>query len=167
MFTGDYSYCEEITDLESTYALDCYSDFAVAEADYTICNTLKLDQRWDCYSYYSFETDDLDGCNNIDPLATTSLFTCVFEYAKEYGNPAACNIIADTTSRIVCFQGPIIYSQENLNWQYCEDVSNTDWSHKCFNEAAKLENDISICDEIDVDYAREACRIAYEVNQTG
>ena len=165
-YTGDYSYCEDITNLESIYALECYSNYSAAESDYTLCNALTLNQRWDCYSAYSLATGDLSGCENIDPLATSHIFTCAYDYASAYGNPAACNIIEEFDSRKVCFQGPIIYYPETLDWQYCAEVSLPDWSNKCFNEAAKAQDDISLCDYIEEDYAREACQIAYEINKS-
>ncbi|MFH1785927.1 MAG: hypothetical protein ABH842_05855 [Candidatus Micrarchaeota archaeon] len=166
VFEDDYSYCSKITNLEGPYALDCYSNYAISEEDHIICNVLTLDQRWKCYTNYSLATGDLDGCEDIHLLADTNRFNCVFTYANKYGNPSACNILEDTSSKSVCYQGPIIYSPQNLDWQYCEDVSNSDWSNKCFNEAAKLNQDISICNYIAVDYAKEACKIAYEVNKT-
>lgn len=165
-FTDDYSYCSRITNLEGTYALECYSNYAINEADHTVCDVLTLDQRWKCYTNYSLATKDLDGCEDIHLLADTNRFQCVFNYALKYGDASSCNILEDTSSKSVCYQGVIIYSPQNLDWTSCEDIINMDWSNKCFNEAAKINDDISLCNYIELEYAREACKIAYEVNKT-
>ncbi|MFH1521225.1 MAG: hypothetical protein ABID61_06270 [Candidatus Micrarchaeota archaeon] len=166
IYKNDYYSCTQIDNLESPYALDCYSYFAIIQNNLEICDALSLNQRWNCYSIHALATGDLDGCSEIHTLATSSRFTCAFDFALKYGDPAACNVIEDISAKKVCYQGAIIYNATNLDWHNCGDVAMIDWSNKCYNEAAKLANDVSICDMIEIGYARETCKIAYEVNQS-
>lgn len=166
IYKDDYNSCMQIQNLESPYALDCYSHFAITQDDLEVCDALSLNQRWKCYRIYAFATGDITGCSEIHTLASSNRFTCAFDFALEYGNPAACNIIEDITSKKVCYQGAIIYNNTNLDWHNCAGVAMADWSNKCYNEAAKLVNDVSICDMIELSSARETCKIAYEVNQS-
>ncbi|NYZ74516.1 hypothetical protein H0O00_05205 [Candidatus Micrarchaeota archaeon] len=165
-YSNDYTVCTQIS-AGSDYAVDCYSYFAAMRDDLSICDIFSLNERWDCYTHYALATGDLDGCRSVDPLATTHRFNCVFEYAKQYGNVAACDVIEQMSSRDTCYQGTTIYSNQNLNWTYCKDVLNFDWRNKCFTEAAKLYDNVSLCDYTQDGYADEACRIAYEANKTG
>jgi hypothetical protein len=165
-YSNDYIICTDISP-GSDYAVDCYSYFAAQRNDLTICDIFQLNERWDCYTHYALVSGDLEGCREVDPLATTHRFNCVFEYAKQYGNPAACEVIEALSTKSTCYQGVIIYSNQNLDWTYCAGVTNFDWRNKCYNEAAKLYDDISICDYTQDGYADEACRIAYEANKTG
>ncbi|HSB47293.1 MAG TPA: hypothetical protein VLD37_04705 [Candidatus Bilamarchaeum sp.] len=165
IYTNDKYTCTQIT-TDSSYAIDCYSVFAIREQNYTVCDVFSLDERWACYINYSLGTGDLSACYKIDSLATTNRFKCAFEFAKEYGNPAACEAIDRLNSRDTCYQGSIIYSNENLDWHYCDDISNFEWMNKCYNEAAKKYNDVTLCDRINTPYAREACISAFAVNQT-
>jgi len=166
IYSSDYLVCSQISS-GSDYAVDCYSYFAALRGNIAICDIFQLNERWDCYTHYALTSGDLDGCRSVDPLATTHRFNCVFEYAKKYGNVAACDAIEQLSSRNTCYQGTTIYSNQNLNWTYCKDVINFDWRNKCFTEAAKLYNNISICDYTQDGYADEACIMAYEANKTG
>lgn len=167
-YTGDYLVCTSISP-DSLYSLDCFSLFAAREANLSICDKdgLNLNNLWDCYTNYSLLTGDLAGCRKIDPLATTHKFKCAFEYAKKFGNPAACQVIDETLKqRSTCYEGAIIYSNRNLNWTWCAQVVNFDWHNKCYTEAAKLYNDSSLCDYASEQYARTSCRDAYAANKT-
>lgn len=163
IYTDDYLTCTQIT-YDTVYAVDCFSAFAVSMQNLSICDNdrLGLDNKWACYTNYALGSGDLSGCQNIHELATTNRFKCSFEYAKKYGNPAACQVIKNLPSRDTCYQGAIIYSNENLNWLYCDDVINFEWMNKCYTEAAKLYDDVTICEKIEADFAEEACVIAYD-----
>jgi hypothetical protein len=165
IYTNDKYTCTQIS-ASSSYAIDCFSVFAIREQNYTVCNVFSLDERWACYINYSLGTGDLAACYQIDSLATTNRFECAFEFAKKYGNPGACEVIDRLNSRDTCYQGSIIYSNENLDWHYCSDITNFEWMNKCYNEAAKLYHDITLCDKISATYAREACKSAYSVNSS-
>ncbi len=162
--TDDLYICDRIG-RNTVYGLECYSYFAGMENDLRICDrdSLSLDNKWACYTNFSLISGNLSGCENIHKLASTNLFRCSFEYGKKYGNPAACQLIELLPSRSTCYEGVIIYSNQNLNWTYCDEVTNFNWRNRCFTEAAKLYEDISICDGIAEDYAREACMDAYLV----
>ncbi|MDD5171662.1 MAG: hypothetical protein PHF60_01350 [Candidatus ainarchaeum sp.] len=166
VYSNDYITCTDIS-TGSDYAVDCYSYFAAQRSDLSICDIFQLNERWDCYTHYALGSGDLDGCRAIDPLATSHRFNCVFEYAKLYGNAAACDVIDQMSSRSTCYQGVIIYSNQNLNWTYCGDVLNFDWKNKCYIEAAKLYDNVSLCDYTENGYSGETCRMAYESNKTG
>lgn len=164
LYADEFWTCTQIKD-NTVYALECYSTFAARMNDLSICERdgFWLDTKWKCYTNYSLISGDLEGCREIDELATTNRFFCAFEYAKKYGNPTACNIISSIGQRHTCYQGAIIYSSENLDWTYCSEVRSFEWRNKCFNEAAKLFDDVSLCDNIEEDFAKEACVIAYEI----
>lgn len=167
VYTDDYLTCTQITP-NSVYALNCYSFFAATLHNLSICDRddLGLNEKWSCYTNYSLNTGDLSGCEKIHKLATTSRFWCAFEYAKKYGNPAACEIISELGSRSTCYQGAIIYSNQNLDWQYCDDITNFNWMNKCYTESAKLYNDVSICERISDYYSRESCKSSYATNKS-
>lgn len=164
-YINDYVVCSEISP-GSDYAVDCYSYFAALRDDLNICKIFSLNERWDCYTHFSLASGDLDGCRAIDSLATTARFHCAFEYAKQYGNAGACEVIESLGVKSTCYQGAIIYSNQNLNWTYCKDVVDFDWRNKCYTEAAKLDDNVSLCDYTQNGYSGEACITAYELNKT-
>jgi hypothetical protein len=134
----------------------------------SICDEgdIGLNELWACYRNYSLITGNLSGCQNIDELAITNQFQCVFEYAKKYGDPSACDLIESLSSRSTCYEGSIIYSNQNLDWHHCSNVTNFIWQNKCYTEGAKITNNISICDYPSETYARESCRTSFESNKT-
>jgi hypothetical protein len=167
VYSGDEATCTQIS-RNSMYALECYSYFAIKLRNLTYCGNerLELNDMWGCYRNYSLGTGDIAGCKAIDPLASTNQFLCVFEFAKKYGDPSACEIIETLASRKTCYEGSILYSNSNLKWQNCRDVTNFVWENKCYTESAKLYKDVSICNNIDEDFAKETCMNAYASNQT-
>jgi hypothetical protein len=150
---------------DNVYSLDCVSYFAGKRKDLSICekDSLSLNSLWACYINYSLISGDISGCAKIDPMATTNKFACSFAFAKKFGDPTACQLITDSLNqRSTCYQGVILYSNQNLDWTKCAGVVNIDWKNKCYVEAAKLRNDISICDNIESDNGRLGCRDSYE-----
>jgi len=164
IYTNDYLTCTQTTP-NSIYALDCYSLFAARLEQVSFCDDdgLGLNERWQCYTNYSLLSGNLSGCERIDALATTSRFTCFFEYAKAYGNPAACDSIGDASGRSTCYEGAIIYSNQNLDWHHCRDVTSFKWMNQCYTAAAKLYDDVTMCDYISESFAKESCIDSYEV----
>ncbi|MFN7990952.1 MAG: hypothetical protein U0R44_02220 [Candidatus Micrarchaeia archaeon] len=166
IYSGDYLTCTQITD-DTTYAIDCFSVFAASMHDLSICDTFALDPKWACYTNYSLISGDLSGCTAINPLASTNRFKCSFEFAKKYGNPGACEAIIDSPSqKKTCYEGTIIYSNSNLDYRYCKDVTNFQWKNSCYTEAAKLAGDKSICSYITEDFAKQSCISSVALNQT-
>jgi len=160
---GDHTICQEIID-KMTYGVPCLSEIAVDEADLDVCDqaSLPLDGLWACYRAYSLGTGDIAGCERIHEGAPTNRFACAFEYAKKFGDPSACQVIVSTLgSRDTCYQGAIIYSAENLTSAHCGDVTDFNWRNKCFTEAAKKEADVTVCERISEDFARESCIDSY------
>lgn len=164
IYTDEILMCSQITS-DTHYIVDCYASFAISRGNVSICNraSVSLDSRWDCYTNYSLMSGDIAGCYAIDELATTSRFACAFEFAKLHGDPSGCQAIVYAPSRTTCYQGSILYLNDNLDYRNCANITDFDWNHKCYNEAAKVQDDIAICDNIDVPYAKEACQIAYNV----
>jgi len=160
--TYDLYLCDRIN-RNTVYDLECLSYFAGNENDLRICDrdSLSLDSKWACYTNFSLISGNFSGCEGIHKLATTNRFRCAFEYGKKYGNPAACQLIEELPTRSTCYEGVIIYSNENLNWTYCGDVTNFNWRNKCFSESAMLYDDVTICDYLPDSYARESCIDAY------
>jgi hypothetical protein len=163
-YSNDFLVCTQISD-NSNYRLNCLSMFAASEANYTICKIgmLQLDDRWACYTNYSLMSGDISGCEAIDKLATTNRFKCTFEFAKKYGDPSACQVIESLPTRDTCYQGTIIYSNENLDGSTCKDITDFVWMNKCYNEAAKKSGDVSLCDEIEESFAKTACIDAFNL----
>jgi len=169
IYSDDFLACTQITP-DSTYSLDCFSTFAASLHNLSICDQdgFSLNSLWACYRNYSLLSGDLSGCYAIDELATTNRFQCAYEYAKKYGNPSACQAITDTLAqRSTCYEGVIIYYPQNLDWRYCANVTNFEWKNQCYVQSAKLYDDISLCDYVEVDYAKRSCQSSYEANKTG
>ncbi|MBD3210233.1 hypothetical protein GF318_02525 [Candidatus Micrarchaeota archaeon] len=167
VYSDNYYHCNEITP-NTVYAIECYSYFAAKENDLSICGEdgFSLDTLWDCYTNFSLLSGNISGCEAIHELATTSRFACAFDFAKKYGDPSACMVIQSLPKRSTCYEGVILYWDNPINWTKCEDITNFNWRNKCYTESAKIHDDVSICDYIDVSYAEEACRIAYEANKS-
>lgn len=161
--SDDYSTCSSIS-YGSIYKLNCLSMFAASEKDLSICNDdkLPLDDLWACYTNYSLISKDISGCYEIHQLANTNKFRCAFEFAKLHGDPSACQAISSLPTRDTCYQGAIIYSNENLDPTTCKFVTDFNWRNKCYNEGAILKSNVLICEEIEEEFAREACKSAYE-----
>ena len=159
--------CKMITP-DGPYSTMCFSTVAANLKDPTICDHsgLAINNLWACYSNYSLSSGDIAGCSQIHTLASNSRFDCAFEFAKKFGDPSACDIIEQTGSRIVCYQGVLIYSPENLNVSTCHSVLNYNWMNKCYLESAKKYSNVSICDQIDDDSYRLTCIDAYNANKT-
>ncbi len=162
--TNDYKTCTSITP-GTPYHLNCLSMFAASSMDYTICDAgnLQLDDKWACYTNYSLLSGDTSGCYAIHELASTNRFKCAFEFAKKYGDPSACQVIQSLPSRDTCYQGSIIYSNENLDADACKNITDFVWRNKCYNQAAIKSDDVSICEKIDEGFARKACMDAYKL----
>jgi len=158
-YTDDVSACFEILNgYSSTYALNCFSYFAVKNEDLSLCDTagFEFNDLWECYIEYSLGSGDLQGCHDIHELATTNKFTCYFEYAKKYGNPGTCDYLTDTGMKNTCYQGSIL-GNENINYEYCSDVGVDTWRFKCYTEYAKFNDDPSVCDYIEKVNERQGC----------
>ncbi|MBI5227037.1 hypothetical protein HY988_00480 [Candidatus Micrarchaeota archaeon] len=167
IYGNNYYLCSKVAK-GSSYALDCYSSFASRLGNYSICDqgNLEFNDLWSCYTAYSLQTGDSSACSAIHYLASTSKFQCVFQYAKKYGNAESCEILADISQRLTCYQGVILYSSKTLNWIYCSGITDSDWRNKCYTESAKLQNDINICDNISFNLSKQSCYDAYKLNKT-
>ncbi len=160
-YSNDYLECTQIT-RDSDYATSCFSYFAAKLGNMTICNYFSLDQKWACLREYSLQSGDLGGCEAIDPLATTNRFLCVFNYSIKFGNPAACQAITESLGEVsTCYQGAIIYQNQNLDWHYCANVTDFVWQNACYTAAAKLDDNVTLCSYISADFARQSCQDAY------
>ncbi len=155
--------CEQIPG-DNLYSLACLSYFAETLKNLSICDSdsLSTNSLWSCYTNYSLATGDTAGCTNIDPLATSSKFACAFAMAKKFGNPADCQVITFAlTQRDTCYEGAILYSNQNLSWQNCEGVVNVDWQDECYTASAKLSGNVSICDNIATANEKLSCQDAF------
>ena len=143
---------------DTTYALGCYSHFAVSDRDLSICDIgLSLDNRWKCYQNYSWGTGDRGGCDNITKWAPTNRFICYFEYAKKFGDPSACEAINDTTMEsLSCYIGSIT-NNSNLKLENCHKMRPTVWKNSCYTEVGILKNDTSTCDYITTYAEKQSC----------
>jgi hypothetical protein len=161
-YADSYVLCTEITG-NSVYSLDCYSHFAAELNDLSLCDYggFDLNNKWACYSNFSLLSGNISGCDGIHKLAVTNRFNCVFDFAKEYGDASACQVIESLPQRTTCYSAVVIYSPENLDWTKCGPVSDFNWRNKCYTEAAKTEDDVSICQNIDENFAMNACKDAY------
>ncbi len=150
---------------ESQYALECFSHFAVKTNDVNFCtaDNLELDYLWKCYSAYSLGTGDITGCEKINTLARTNLFNCYFEYGKKYGDPTACDALYEFGMSDTCYVGTIL-NNTNLRLENCKDIRVKEWRNRCYTETAKLNNDVSICNNIDEKLERDACKSAYDTH---
>jgi hypothetical protein len=161
-YADNYVLCTEITP-NSIYALDCYSHFSADLNDLSLCDYggFDLNNKWACYTNFSLLSGNISGCDNIHKLAVTSRFNCAFEFAKLYGDASACQVIESTPQRTTCYSAVVIYSPENLDWTKCAGVTDFNWRNKCYTEAAKMGDDVSICQNIDENFAMNACKDAY------
>ncbi len=167
-YSNNYLECLQIT-RESSYATDCFSYFAAKLQNMTICNYFTLDQKWACLRQYSLYSGDINGCKAIDPLASTNRFLCAFNYSIKFGDPSACQVITQNLGEVsTCYQGAIIYSNQNLDYHNCANVTDFVWQNACYTAAAKLDNNVAICNYITADFAKQSCQDAYAayVNRT-
>lgn len=171
VYSNNYLICTEISD-SNIYMTDCLSQLAARAHDPTVCKTdgMNLDNLWACYINYSLISGDISGCYLIDDLATTNKYKCASGFAQLYGDPSACNAINDNLAqRVTCYQGAITYYPQNLNWVNCANVTNFNWKNQCYVASAKKYNDVSICNNIDADFAKTSCIDSYNLyaaNQT-
>jgi len=155
--TDDEVACTAITP-NSIYALDCFSFFAINRSQYSICDSLTLNNRWACYSNFSIGTKLTSGCNAIDKLASTSRFRCFYDFAKLYGDPSACDLIGDVSQTLTCYVGAIM-NNTALDYTKCANVVREEWKNKCYSQSAKIKNDSSICSYIETESEREHCKL--------
>ncbi len=168
IYSGNPLTCKQITG-DNVYSLNCVSYFSEAFKDLSICDSdsLSLNSLWSCYTNYSLVTGDQAGCLKIDPLATSSKFACAFDMAKKFGDPTDCQIITFAlTQRDTCYEGAILYSNQNLSWKNCAGVVNQDWQEECYTSSAKLTGDVSICDNIASDSAKLSCQDSFALYES-
>src|SRR5208283_2714770 len=161
--------CDQIAADNNIYSLACVSYFAETLKNLSICDsdTLSTNSLWSCYTNYSLMTGDTSGCTNIDPLATSSKFACAFDMAKKFGNPADCQIITFAlTQRDTCYEGAILYSNQNLSWENCAGIVNPDWEDECYTASAKMTGNVSICDNIATASEKLACQSAFALYES-
>ncbi len=164
-YSNDYLECTQIT-RDTEYATTCFSYFAAKLGNMSICDYFSLDQKWACLRQYALASGDLGGCEAIDPLASTNRFQCVFNYSIKFGNPAACQAITQSLGEVsTCYQGTIIYSPQNLDYHNCANVTDFVWQNACYTAAAKLDNNVSLCNYITADFAKQSCQDAYAAYQ--
>jgi hypothetical protein len=156
MEEDDSLICTQITS-DTAYSLECLSYFATKESNLNLCNSLSLNNRWSCYTNYSFTTKDLTGCSSIDKLATTSRFRCFFEFAKMHGDPSACDSIEDPGQVTSCYVGSIL-NNLNLDHTKCAAINLDEWKNRCYLESARLNNDASFCNFIETENERKNCK---------
>ncbi len=158
MQTGNSQLCQNITP-DNLYQTQCLSYFAVKAGDYRFCNQgLSLNNRWICYTNYSISTGDVTGCDKIDPLASSAKFTCYYTYAIQWGNPSVCGEFAGVPSEMTeCYIGAMVQNNTKLNYSYCADINITSWQNQCYDDAATLHNDSSICSYIASQNDRNSC----------
>ena len=154
--TDDEATCNDITP-NSIYALDCFSFFAINRSQYSICDSLTLNNRWACYSNFSIGTKLTSGCQAIDTLAYTSRFRCFYGYAKLYGDPSACDLIGDVSQTLTCYVGAIM-NNTALDYTNCANIVKEQWKNKCYSQSAQNKNDSSICNYIETENEREGCK---------
>jgi len=155
MRTNNSLYCTATTP-DSRYMLDCIGYFVKHGADYSLCNSLTLNNRWQCYTNYSLGTGNTSGCVAIDPLASSFRFSCFFQFAKQWGDPSACDLINDAGQAVTCYVGSIM-NNTNLDYRNCRDIGPIVWRNKCYTEYAKMSNDTSICNFIDTANEKSSC----------
>ena len=154
--TNDEQLCQAITP-NNLYQTECLSFFAAKMGDYSVCNAgLSLDNRWICYTNYSVASGNPSGCAAIDPMATSARFNCYFTLAKSWGNPSVCEQFGDPSEINTCFVGSIM-NNTRLNYSNCAGISLAQWKNKCYTEAAKMQNDPSICSFITTENEKNSC----------
>ena len=155
--TDDKALCSAISP-DSIYMIECLSYFAVKLNDYTVCDTdaLKFNNRWNCYSNYSFGTGNSSGCVAIDKLATTSRFSCMYQFAKMWGDPSACDLIGDPGESVTCYVGSIM-NNTRLDYAHCQGIGPYVWRNKCYMQSAKLANDTTFCLYITTENESKSC----------
>lgn len=164
--SNDKSICQTIQ--TSSYSLSCFANVSVSSNDSSVCDNsqMSLNDRWTCHTSYSLSSGDISGCDSIPDLADNAKFQCAFQFAKKFGDPSSCQIIDSISSRIVCYQGSIIYSPQTLDYRKCSNITNYNWMNKCYLESAKTYSDISLCDLIEDTSFRQTCIDAYNTNHT-
>ena len=156
--TNQSDECNYLTKKDTIYAVNCYAYFAKRDKNPAICDGAELLKRWDCYRKYAKDTGDLQGCIQISKFAPLSKEHCFIDIGKEYGNPQACeHLDFDPGSRDVCYRASI---QDNLKLRHekCANLSSDEWDVRCYTNAAKLEQNVTICDlqenQVDVNFCR-------------
>ncbi|MBS3067749.1 hypothetical protein J4450_03535 [Candidatus Micrarchaeota archaeon] len=150
--------CDDLTKKDTIYAVNCYAHFAKRDKNPAVCDGVELLKRWDCYKKYAIETSDLQGCIQITRYAPIAKEHCFIDVGKEYGNPQACEYLNfDPGSRDVCYRASI---QDNLKLRHenCANLSSDEWDVRCYTNAAKLEQNVTVCDlqdnQVDVNFCR-------------
>jgi len=152
--TGDPHYCEQI-DVDNDYRKRCYTEVAIARADYSICKNLRRSYHRDyCYITYANATGDPTPCDLLFVNSKTPL--CYKNAALTAKDPRVCNGIKDDHKRQVCYQ-TVFNAVDTLDPQVCEGLLDQSWVWACLEYSAVKNNDPKICDEITDPNARARC----------
>lgn len=153
-YSNDFAYCDYVS--TGAYKSNCYLSAAIAKDDKTYCEKNDLEYIWKCYSNYSVETGDIQGCFEIDKYASGTKDSCLNDYAKKYSDPSACNNLSTIYIRTNCY-AEVILAATNLSVAKCDAVSQPSWRDKCFTYLAKNSGDISVCNYVVDDSERSRC----------
>lgn len=157
IWTNQSSYCNNI-DPETSYAVDCYSHFAVLDKNKNYCANLAFNSEWTCYSRYSWETGDLTGCMFIEDLASFSKTSCFVNYARDMRDPSACTYLNDTYSKVNCYVASITANlTKPIPETNCLNIDQSSWKSKCYTYSAIQNNDSGICAGVPSDTEKANC----------
>ncbi|MBI2079465.1 hypothetical protein HYT84_01770 [Candidatus Micrarchaeota archaeon] len=148
IWTNQSFLCDDI-DKDSTYAISCYSHFAINENNKNYCSKIKFENSWDCYTNYALATKDVSGCIAIHELAQFSKRGCFVNFAKEIRDPSACSYINDSSSEINCYIVSIQYNTTKpIPPPNCVNVKLASWKDKCYSYSAVGNSERLVCEEI-------------------
>lgn len=155
-YTGDYSYCTGIGEFK--YKANCLLDAALATRNMSYCELNELTYMPDCYVNYSLRTGDIAGCLALNnTYLTGSKDGCVYAFAENYTDPAACNYASTIFIRLNCYGDSILTAPQNLSLDKCAAVTHPGWKDKCYSAYAIAVKDASICDFVLDSGAKSSC----------
>ena len=158
MVSSNPAYCYNINgNFGSAIAYECFTYFAIKDDNPSLCSALLITNQWGCLSDYAIETGNKEGCYMIDNLASFSKENCFKDYAYAYDDLSACNEIGTEYVRQICYSA-LIFSAKSLEMSECNSILLPEWKDKCYQEYARLENNVVYCNYIESSAVKLNCQ---------
>ncbi len=145
---------------ESQIAVECFTHFAIANGDVSLCSALLVTNSWGCYIDYAIETGDKGGCYAIDQRAPASREDCFEQFAYAHDDLLACTEIGTMYVRQICYSA-LIFDAQEITLAECNGITLPEWKDKCFQELARQENSITYCNYITGQTVKDNCILIF------
>lgn len=164
-FDPQEKYCDLVEEQDEKY---CYAELGIALADYSICDKSADLSKDYCYEKVAEQKNDKDMCAQLPSRVWKD--TCFKYFGEQLMDKIFCFNIKSEGMRDNCVYNVSIESNDP---KLCHSIVNTQPSSlfnpkrttpDCIYELVKINEDITICDEMEDSFMVQVCRGRIAIN---